>query len=93
MLNALGFASIPFEHINSNYIRYDILFNTVPQQSVDTGILNQLKDCTKVDLASAPGMICDDVIVARGLPGKYAPKSSGKLIADTIHTALKEANP
>ena len=38
----------------------------------------------KIDLASVPGMNGDDVIIARGLPGKEAPESSGKLIADTI---------
>ena len=43
-----------------------------------------------IDLASEPGMQGKSVIPARGLPGKYAPESSGKLIADTILRVLKE---
>jgi hypothetical protein len=38
----------------------------------------------KIELASSPGLEGDDVIEALGLPGKYAPETSGKLIARTI---------
>ena len=40
--------------------------------------------CVKLELASSPGMEGSDIIQARGLPGKMAPESSGKLIARTV---------
>lgn len=88
ILKALGYGTITFDDIAGRLHHYKLLFNTVPQQTVPPDILNQAKDCVKVDLASAPGMVCDDVIIARGLPGKYAPKTSGKLIAESIQTVL-----
>lgn len=44
----------------------------------------------KIDLASKPGIGGTDVLWARGLPGKFAPESAGKLIAQTILRLLKE---
>jgi hypothetical protein len=41
------------------------------------------EDCLKIDLASHRGIEGEDVIWARGLPGKDAPESSGKLIVKT----------
>lgn len=90
MLNALNFSAVSYEEIPGVLRHCTLMFNTVPQQTVDSGILNQAKNCIKIDLSSAPGIICDDLIIARGLPGKYAPKTSGRLIAEAIQTALKE---
>ena len=89
MLTALGYKALDFPQTLSNY---RVLFNTVPRQTVAAGILNRQNCLIKLDLASVPGMVCDDVIIARGLPGKYAPESAGKLIAESIHHALKEGS-
>ena len=45
-----------------------------------------------IDLASKLGIEAEDVIWARGLPGKDAPETSGDLIARTVIrlTAKKE---
>jgi len=80
MLMALGYKAVEFSQIPKILYQYKILFNTVPDLPLHI-------DTTKIiaiDLASYPGMNGSDVIPARGLPGKYAPESSGKLIADTI---------
>lgn len=85
MLQALGYRAEWSEKLRYSLMRYRLIFNTVP-----TAVLNeeQLKhcraDCIKIDLASGIGMEGDDVIRARGLPGKYAPESSGLLIAKTV---------
>ena len=65
------------------YLPYRIIFNTVPAKIVSQEAICP-KDCLKIDLASALGIWGDDVIWARGLPGKYAPESSGRLIAQCI---------
>ena len=65
---------------------FDVIFNTAPAAVMEE---SQLGDCPlPVDLASQPGLLGRTVIRANGLPGKYAPVSSGKLIADTILYAL-----
>ena len=93
MAQSLGCKALDFPEVSRHLSQYGVLFNTVPYQTIDCSILNQHKDCTKLDLASAPGMVCDDVIVARGLPANYAPKTAGKLITDTIQQILKEVTP
>lgn len=93
MLSALGYSTLDFSEIPDNLCRFRILFNTIPQQTIDASILNPRRSILKLDLSSSPGMVCDDIITARGLPGKYAPESAGKLIAESIHQALKEAAP
>ena len=47
-------------------------------------------DAVAVELASTPGMAGDNIISALGLPGKMAPESSGKLIAETFLRLSKE---
>ena len=45
---------------------------------------NCRESCLKIDLASAPGMAGDDIIIAKGLPSKLAPESSGELIGKAV---------
>jgi len=86
ILRALGFETedpVALEQIN----RFDMIFNTAPAPVLDEKQLSGCPKTLKVDIASVKGLAGDDVIWARGLPGKYAPESSGKLIAETF---LKE---
>ena len=66
---------------------YHLIVNTAPAH-----ILTVHENSTSafIDLASVKGIEGSNVIWARGLPGKYAPKRSGKLIADTILRLSKE---
>lgn len=72
---------------------YDVIFNTVPSWLFDRNFLENVdKDTLIIELASAPGGV--DICAARelmsnvrwapSLPGKYAPYSAGKLIAECI---------
>ena len=85
MLKALGYEAVDFPEVSGMLNHFSILFNTVPEPpfSFEGG-------CIAVDLASEPGLQGDSIIVARGLPGKYAPESSGRLIAQTILRYHKE---
>ena len=67
---------------------YHLIVNTAPSH-----VLTVQDYCSSVliDLASKKGIDGGNVIWARGLPGKYAPERSGKLIADTILRLSKEA--
>ena len=86
MLEALGYKSTDFSQVPGILNRYKVLLNTVP----DLPLHIHNETIIAIDLASYPGMRGDHVIQARGLPGKYAPESSGKLIADTIQRMNQE---
>ena len=80
MLEALGYEAVSIQ----DCCRHDprIVFNTVP-----VGIVKESDfppECLKIELASSPGIIGDTVVDGRRLPGRYAPESSGELIARSI---------
>ena len=86
ILDALGYQTADPEYIR-HLEQFDLIYNTVPAPVLERSRLAQCPDTLKIDLASTPGLDGTDVIWARGLPGLYAPESSGKLIAETF---LKE---
>ena len=83
MAEALGYQAIDTAGIDS--VPYRLIVNTVPVM-----VLPQGGNALKIDLASQPGIGGDDVLWARGLPGKDAPESSGKLLAETILCKLNQ---
>ena len=90
MALALGFDVLA--DINAGDLKiYNIVYNTVPQMLLPEGLLSA--DQIKIDLASFPGIGGKDVIWARGLPNKDAPKTSGQLIARTVERLGKEFLP
>lgn len=69
---------------------YRVIFNTAPALILTADMLRQCHPgCLKIDLASVPGMEGSDVIRARGLPGRDAPETSGKLIANRVLHLMK----
>lgn len=86
MLTALGCRAVDY---GTSLAPYQLIFNTVPAP-VFTRENQPHKDCIKIDLASELGLWGEDVISARGLPGRYAPESSGRLIAETFLRLYRE---
>ncbi len=77
----------------------DIIFNTVPAKVITREIMEGLpSDCRIIDLASLPGGVDTEaaeelgisVIRALSLPGKTAPLSAARLIADAVVSILEE---
>ena len=85
MLAALGYDGRDIGNLDCILRRYRVIFNTVPQ-SVLSGVQTALcrEDCLLIELASSPGIEASHVIDGRGLPGRLAPESAGKLIARTV---------
>ena len=78
MLRALGYTAVDTVHLDTT--AYRLIFNTAPVM-----LLPQCPgDGLKIDLASKLGLGGLDVVWARQLPGRYAPESSGNLIAETV---------
>ena len=78
---------------------FDIIFNTVPERIISNDVLLALPSKTiLIELASLPGGFDPDIatqcevafVDGKGLPGKYAPKSAGKILSDTIIQYLKQ---
>ena len=88
MLEALGYQSEDCANFNLDGIR--LLFNTVPEPILCESQLLPYPNLVKIELASRPGLEGSDIIKARGLPGIYAPETSGKLQFETILRYLKE---
>ena len=83
ILAALGYA--PRKAIDG----YRVIFNTAPYPVIDDNESSLCRsDCLKIDLASQQGIAGEDVLWARGLPGKDAPETSGRLIAATVFRLL-----
>jgi dipicolinate synthase subunit A len=78
---------------------FDLIINTVPAMILDKKQLRKLKpDALIIDLASAPGGVDFEAAKRLGiktewalsLPGKVAPVTSGKVIAETVKNIIKE---
>lgn len=84
MAKALGYGAVELSGLSFGLMRYRLIFNTVPYPVLNEArMIHCRKDAVKIDLASVQGIFGDDVIIARGLPGKMAPEASGNLIART----------
>lgn len=85
MLRALGYQPITAEELPRVLPKFRCIVNTIPAAvlSEDEGRMLR-SDCFRLDLASIRSIPGDGVLHARGLPAKYKPESTGKLIAQTI---------
>ena len=84
MIRALGYKGMFIQKACAQ--GFGAVLNTVPAMVLDASGA----DCLLMELASQPGITGDNILDARGLPGKYASEESGRLIAETILRILKE---
>ncbi len=94
-----GYTAVHNKDIVKSISEYDMIFNTAPALILDEKILEKISpDTVVIDLASKPGGVDFQkardfglkVIWALSLPGKTAPLTSGKIIAETILNILYE---
>ena len=81
------------ESIFEEHETFDVIFNTVPERIIPNELLISLPEETAIiELASPPGGFDADIAVqsgievinGRGLPGKYAPETAGRIVAETV---------
>ena len=85
MAGALGFGCADTVELSSLLPRFRVIVNTAPAPVLDENdVLSCAPGCLKLELASVKGIAGEDVVWARGLPGKDAPESSGALITKTV---------
>lgn len=85
---AMGLYTCSFSQLESRLGHFRLIFNTIPAPILNVRLCRE--DCVKIDLASVQGLSGDGILWARGLPGKMAPESSGKLIIQSM-IRLEEA--
>lgn len=90
MAQALGYSTLDLRRIPQILARTQLIFNTVPAPVLSSAQLALCQDCLLIELASSPGLEGAQVIAAPGLPGTWAPQSSGALIAQTCLDLWKE---
>ncbi|MBR2047851.1 MAG: hypothetical protein IJ960_04560 [Oscillospiraceae bacterium] len=93
LLRSLGYRPIGWEGLADHIPEYRCVINTIPAQVLSDEDARRLRgDCFRLDLASVRSIPGEGVLHARGLPGKYKPESTGKLIARTILHDLGRVN-
>lgn len=90
LLQALHYHAVDPACLEAQLPRFRLIYNTAPEMVLDDNLVNKCRNCVKIDLASYRGIAGEDVVWARGLPGAYAPESSGILIAETFIRFMKE---
>ncbi|RKI28778.1 dipicolinate synthase [bacterium 1xD8-6] len=82
---------------DNSYQKFNILFNTAPALVIGRSVIDQLSsDAVIIDIASAPGgtdfnYCAEKGIQAKlcpGIPGKYSPKTSAKILYGHIQEKL-----
>lgn len=97
----MGFEPFYTSELIDHVADVDLLFNTVPAAIVTAKVISRLPHrCLIIDLASKPGgtdfRFAEKrgikAILAPGLPGIVAPKTAGRIIANTLCQLLLEEN-
>lgn len=98
MISALGMNAARSEKLGGVIFEQDIVFNTVPVLLIGEKELSEARKNTLfIDLSSKPGGIDFELAKKAGLkvlwllslPGKTAPETAGKIIADTVINILE----
>jgi len=99
MSYALGFSILSVRELATAVGNYNFIFNTVPALVLDAEIIRKVRsDAVIVDIASAPGGVDFEAAKKRGikafltpgLPGKVAPVTAGKILAEVYPHILLE---
>lgn len=92
-----GFETLPFDCLKHSLSEFLFIFNSIPAQYFNESLLKEVrKDATFIDISSSPGCMDQETAsqlgirfsLCLGLPGKYAPETSAKILADAIAANL-----
>ncbi|GGJ04684.1 dipicolinate synthase subunit A [Alicyclobacillus cellulosilyticus] len=96
----MGLEPFPLSGIERAVADADVVFNTIPHLVLHAGVLAGMpRECVIIDIASKPGGTDFryaerrgmKAILAPSLPGLVAPKTAGRIIANTVCRMLAEA--
>lgn len=96
---ALGYNAVGFERIDALLPSFEYVVNTIPALVLPRYRVSLLSnEAVVVDIASSPGGVDfeaakelgKNAALCLGLPGRYAPKTSGEILAQAVITILTE---
>ena len=96
---AAGIRIVQTRNVAAALAEADIVFNTVPYSVIGEKELSATKETAVfIELASAPGGIDKEAcgrlgkkyVSALGLPGRFSPKSAGRITAEAIKNIIEE---
>lgn len=99
---AAGIRIVQTKRVSAALAEADIVFNTVPYSVIGEKELSATKETAVfIELASAPGGIDKEAcgrlgrkyVSALGLPGRFSPKSAGRITAEAIKNIIEETYP
>lgn len=99
--NAASFGMVSLALLEEKIDCYDYIFNTIPSLILTRELLAKTNpNVVIIDISSAPGGVdfpasrelCRNAKLCLGLPGKYAPKSSGDFLIDYLLTDLERSD-
>lgn len=95
---AEGYSAVSLEEMVDHIPRTQFIFNTIPAMVLDARLIDMIHpDAVVIDIASSPGGTDFDAckkkgITAKlslGLPGRYSPKTSAKILLRGMMSSLK----
>lgn len=98
---AYGYDTVDFDVLGETMGEADVIFNSVPHHVITSDMYRYIRHGTPlIDLASRPGGLDFErakqyglnVIWALSLPGKVAPVTAGRIIADTLEKLIMRDN-
>ncbi len=90
MLRALGYHPVTLEELQRMLPKFRCIVNTAPAPVLTAEDAMALRsDCYKLDLASVLSIPGENVVHARGLPGRCKPEASGLLIGQCVAEHLE----
>lgn len=96
---AFGLEPVDLKEAGPRLAAVDVVFNTVPAPVLTRELLAHLPaGAVIIDLATAPGgtdfaaaaSLRLRAVLAPGLPGKVAPKTAGRIVAEVVRTTILE---
>ena len=97
---SMGLNAINLHNLIMEINKYDYIFNTIPIIILNEELLSKVNpECVILDIASNPGGVDKNAALRHkisvrhvlGIPGKYAPKSSGEEMAKELINIIENA--
>lgn len=97
---SMGLNAINLHNLIMEINKYDYIFNTIPIIILNEELLSKVNpECVILDIASNPGGVDKNAALrlkisvrhVLGIPGKYAPKSSGEEMAKELINIIENA--
>jgi dipicolinate synthase subunit A len=75
-----------------NLEKFNYVINTIPMALIDIDVSKKLDDYIFIDIANVYKNNTNKFINARGVPGKYSPKTAAKIISGVIEKEIYRRN-